>query len=47
VSNRWITCLLVGDNGWKRPLIPHVVAGPRTGKERRRKASPEDGSAPH
>jgi len=24
VSNTWETCLLPGDNGWKRPLIPNV-----------------------
>ena len=23
VSNTWIICLLPGNNGWKRPLIPN------------------------
>ena len=23
VSNAWITCLILGDNSWKRLLIPH------------------------
>ena len=26
VSNTWITCLVPGDNGWKRPLIPNEVS---------------------
>ena len=25
VSNTCATCLLLGNNGWKRPLIPDVV----------------------
>lgn len=25
VSNTWIICLQLGNNGWKRPLIPNVV----------------------
>ena len=28
VSNAWGTCLSVGDNSWKRLLIPHNVSGP-------------------
>ena len=23
VSNAWVTCLVQGDNSWKRLLIPH------------------------
>ena len=23
VSNAWVTCLIQGDNSWKRLLIPH------------------------
>ncbi len=26
VSNTWVTCLGVWDNGWKRPLIPDGLA---------------------
>ncbi len=25
VSNTWIICLLLGDNGWKRPLMPDEI----------------------
>ena len=25
VSNTWVTCLYVGDNSWKRLLIPNKV----------------------
>ncbi len=25
MSNAWAICPQVGDNGWKRPLIPNVV----------------------
>lgn len=25
VSNTWVICLQLGNNGWKRPLIPNVV----------------------
>ena len=25
VSNTWIICLQVGDNNWKRLLIPNVI----------------------
>ena len=28
VSNAWATCRAQGDNGRKRPLIPHSPAGP-------------------
>ena len=27
VSNTWVTCLYVGDNSWKRLLIPNVLFG--------------------
>ena len=27
VSNAWVTCLRVGDNSWKRLLIPHKTTG--------------------
>ncbi len=40
-------CLPVGDNGWKRPLIPHSVDALRRIKERRFTALPGDESAPH
>ena len=26
VSNAWVTCLVQGDNSWKRLLIPHKMA---------------------
>ena len=25
VSNTWVTCLFVGDNSWKRLLIPNKI----------------------
>ena len=28
VSNAWVTCLIQGDNSWKRLLIPHKRTGP-------------------
>ncbi len=28
VSNAWATCRAQGDNGRKRPLIPHIPGGP-------------------
>ena len=28
VSNAWVTCLLEGDNSWKRLLIPHKTTVP-------------------
>ena len=28
VSNAWVTYLEQGDNGWKRPLIPHKPTVP-------------------
>ena len=28
VSNAWVTCLIEGDNGWKRSLIPHKPTVP-------------------
>ena len=27
VSNTWVICLLLGNNGWKRSLIPNEVFG--------------------
>ena len=27
MSNAWVTCLIQGDNSWKRLLIPHNVFG--------------------
>ena len=31
MSNAWTTYLKVGDNAWKRALIPNVVPGRMTG----------------
>ena len=28
MSNAWVTCLIQGDNSWKRLLIPHDIAEP-------------------
>ena len=28
VSNAWVTCLIQGDNSWKRLLIPHKTTAP-------------------
>ena len=28
VSNAWVTCLIEGDNDWKRSLIPHKPTVP-------------------
>ena len=28
VSNAWVTCHMLGDNSWKRLLIPHKRTGP-------------------
>ena len=27
VNNTWVTCLFVGDNSWKRLIIPNVLYG--------------------
>ncbi len=28
VSNAWVTCLIQGDNSWKRLLTPHKIVVP-------------------
>ena len=34
VRNTWVTCLLQGDNRWKRLLIPHMLTVPHgTGRK--------------
>jgi hypothetical protein len=33
VSNAWITYLYVGNNSWKRLLIPHVITGIKSVKK--------------